>query len=346
MLRSVDSTEGARLEDLPQNGQCAFSTSPHSSPRCCSRRRLSTLTSGLADRHSAVLVFLALAFTTMPKGSQFIIHPSGEATHLIADDFTDPWISNRETILLQGGFARHAAFFYHWVPALSRHYNVIRRDLRGHGYSSAPPIANKPDAYTLDAVLSDIVDTLDQLKIEKVHFFGESTSGMLGEILAAKHPERLHSLTICSSPAYLPEGTQKFLAFGEESFAEACRKLGSRGWAERLKAQPGTMSHPHPAYHNWWLGQISISPGEGLASYAEFLGTLDARPYLSQITIPTLILAPAKSAATKVEEQKAIQQRIKGSKIVVVEGAGHEIYVDKAEQCIEELLAFVRSVRG
>ncbi|KIY00212.1 uncharacterized protein Z520_03897 [Fonsecaea multimorphosa CBS 102226] len=282
----------------------------------------------------------------MPKGSQFIIHASGETTHYIADDFTDPWKPDRQTVLLQGGFARHAAFFYHWVPALSRHYNVIRRDLRGHGYSSAPSISKRPDVYTLDAILGDIIDTLDQLEIEKVHFFGESTSGMLGEILAAKHPERLHSLTICSSPTYLPEGTQKFLAFGEESFATACRVLGSREWASRLKSSPGTMAHPDPGYHRWWLEQISVSSGEGLASYAEFLSTLDARPFLSQIRIPVLILGPANSAATKLEEQKAIQQQIRGSKLVVVEGAGHEIYVDKADECVGEFLDFIQKFKG
>jgi pimeloyl-ACP methyl ester carboxylesterase len=282
----------------------------------------------------------------MHQGSQTITHPSGETSHIVVDDFTDPWRPERQTILLQGGFARHAAFFYHWVPALSRQYNVIRRDLRGHGYSSAPSIVDKPDAYTLDAIIGDIIDTLDQMEIEKVHFFGESTSGMLGEILAAKHPERLHSLTICSSPAYLPQATQNFLAFGEKSFSEACRKLGSRGWAEKLKAQPGTMSHPDPAYHDWWLDQISISQGEGLASYAEFLGTLDARPYLSQIKVPTLILAPANSAATKVEEQKGIQRQIDGSKMVIVQGAGHEIYVDKAEVCIQELLDFIQGLEA
>ncbi|KIW25055.1 uncharacterized protein PV07_10727 [Cladophialophora immunda] len=282
----------------------------------------------------------------MPKNSQFIVHPSGETTHYIADDFTDPWNPDRQTILLQGGFARHAAFFYHWVPALSRHYNVIRRDLRGHGYSSAPSISKRPDAYTLDAILGDIIDTLDQLGIEKVHFFGESTSGMLGEILAARHPERLYSLTICSSPAYLPGPTQDFLAFGEESFPIACRKLGSREWATRLKSRPGTMAHPDPGYHRWWLEQISLNSGEGLASYAEFLSKLDARPFLSQIQVPVLILAPANSAATRLDEQKAIQQQIQGSKLVVIEGAGHEIYVDKADECIGEFLGFIRKLRG
>jgi pimeloyl-ACP methyl ester carboxylesterase len=277
----------------------------------------------------------------MAKGSQIITHRSGETTHLIADDFTDPWLPNRETILLQGGFARHSAFFYHWVPALSRDYNVIRRDLRGHGRSSGPSISARPEIYTLDGVLADIIDTLDQLYVDKVHFFGESTSGMLGEILAAKHPDRLHSLTICSSPAYLPEGTQKFLAFGERSFPDAIRELGARGWAQKLAAQPGTMAVPDQAYRDWWLEQICASPDEGLASYAEFLCGLDARSYLAEIKIPTLILAPANSAATKVEEQRSIQQQIKGSKLVVVEGAGHEIYVDKANDCIRELKSFI-----
>ena len=128
----------------------------------------------------------------MDPHGQFIKHPSGETTHYIADTFADPW-KTRETILIQGGFARHAAFFYQLVPALSRHYNVIRKDLRGHGYSSSPAIAEKPNAYTLDTILEEIVDTLDQLNIRKVHFFGESTSGMLGEIFAARHPERLLS---------------------------------------------------------------------------------------------------------------------------------------------------------
>jgi pimeloyl-ACP methyl ester carboxylesterase len=281
----------------------------------------------------------------MVKGSQTIAHPSGETTHLIVDDFTDPRLSDRETLLLQGGFARHSAFFYRWVPALSREYNVIRRDLRGHGKSGGPSISTKPNIYTLDRVLADIVDTLDQLKINRVHFFGESTSGMLGEILADKHPDRLHSLTICSSSAYLPEGTQKFLAFGEWSFPDAIRKLGARGWAQKLASQPGTMAVPDQAYRDWWLEQICISPEEGLASYAEFLCGLDARPHLVQIKIPTLILGPANSAATKLEEQKSIQQQIKGSKLVVIEGAGHEIYVDRADECIRELLSFIRQLQ-
>ncbi|KAK7892606.1 hypothetical protein LTR67_007703 [Exophiala xenobiotica] len=288
--------------------------------------------------------------------SQFITHPSGETTHYIADCHADPWKQphETETVLLQGGFARHSAFFYHWVPALSRHYRVIRRDLRGHGLSSAPSIRDKPDAYTLDTILSEILDTLDQLGIAKVHFFGESTSGILGEIFAARHPDRLLSLTVCSSPTHLPQATQDFLAMGHRvsvgdqkllSWPDACRHLGSRGWAQALSERPGTMASNDPAYRKWWLDQVSISSGEGLASYAEFLCTVDSTPFLSQIKVPMLILAPTRSAATTVAAQKEIQAQI-GShcELVEVDGPGHEIYMEAADDCIAAFLDFAKNI--
>jgi pimeloyl-ACP methyl ester carboxylesterase len=274
-----------------------------------------------------------------PSGFTFIHHHSGQRTHFILNDFADPW-KPRETILIQHGFGRHAAFWYHWIPVLSRKYRVIRRDLRGHGHSSYP---KKTDDYyyTLDTILQEILDTLDQLSVEKVHFLGESTGGILGEIFAAKYPERLLSLTICSTPTHLPPQALQLFAFGKKDWPTACRELGSRGWAEALSRIPGTIPVSDPQYLPWYLEQIAISDGEGLAQYAEFLSTLDARPWLEKIKVLTLILSPTQSAAVKVEDMKALAKLIERSKLVLIEGPGHEIYVTQAEQCQQAFLGFL-----
>ncbi|KAL4865047.1 Alpha/Beta hydrolase protein [Aspergillus spectabilis] len=193
--------------------------------------------------------------------SHLVRHPNGQTTHLIP-----------QTILIQGGFARHSAFWYHWIPSLARHYRVIHHDTRGHGKSSAP-VPSDAYAYTLDTVLEEIVDTLDQPNLEKVHFVGESTSGMLGEALAAKYPARLNSLTICSSPTHLPQTALELFSFGRSSWSEACRKLGSKGWG------PGRVCIP---------------------------SMLDTRPLLEQISVPMLILTPANSVVVTLEEQLEI----------------------------------------
>lgn len=276
---------------------------------------------------------------------KYLTHPSGQVTHYFEDDYTDPWLPT-PTVLIQHGFARNASHWYHWVPALARHYKVIRRDLRGHGRSSTPSQSDNY-SYTLDTILDEIINTLDQLGIERVHFLGESTSGMLGYALAAKHPHRLLSLTTCSSPTYLPPPALSLFAFGHSSWPEACVKLGARGWGEALTKVPGTVSIPDPKYIQWWIDQVAISSGEGLAGYAAFLSTLDARPFLDQIRgVPTLILAPANSAATRVEEQKSVQRQIGESKLQVINGKGHEIYVDMAEECQKVMLDFLKTVQN
>jgi len=42
---------------------------------------------------------------------------------------------------------------------------------------------------------------------------------------------------------------------------------------------------------------------------------------------------------------ESMQKGIKGSKIVFINGAGHEIYVDKAQDCFKELDSFIQSLR-
>lgn len=109
-------------------------------------------------------------------------------------------------------------------------------------------------------------------------------------------------MTICSSLTYLPQAVLDFFFFSYSSWPEACNKLGSKGWGEHLAQAPGTLSATDPKYEAWWISQIAVSSSKDLAGYVEFLSSLDTRSLLSDISVPTLILTPAKSAATALEE--------------------------------------------
>jgi pimeloyl-ACP methyl ester carboxylesterase len=64
-------------------------------------------------------------------------------------------------------------------------------------------------------------------------------------------------------------------------------------------------------------------------------------PLLSQVKVPTLVLAPATSPVTPLSEQVMIRDSIPGARIAVVEG--REIYVDDPEACISAILKFLGS---
>lgn len=273
-----------------------------------------------------------------------ITHPNGETTYYKDDNFTDPW-KPHETILIQHGFARHSAFWYHWVPTLAKHYRVIRRDARGHGRSSAP---SKSYDYSAKTILEEIVDTLDQLKIDKVHWLGESTGGIWGEAMAVENPERLLSLTTCSTPMNLPPEALKSLSFGYDSVPKSLRSLGSHGWAVEAAKLLKT-DQISTEYTKWWIEQVSLPSGDGLADHAELaLEKVDARQFVDRIQVPMLILAPRNSTLARLDgddNQYDLQKRVKGSQLVVIEGKGHEIYIDEHEKCKEEFLKFLESLR-
>ncbi len=277
----------------------------------------------------------------------YVTLSNGQTDHYFLDSFTDPWRpkSGKEVVLIQHGFGRSASFWYHWIPALARDYIVVRRDLRGHGRSSYPkrqsPWSEEPGIYedgyeyNVKTICSEIIQFLDCLDVEQIHFLGESTSGQIGHALAALHPERVRSLITCSSPIHLPADKQRFLAMGQVSWPEALINLGSRGWAEALSKTAGTSPRLSREYQKWWLDEVGKSPSEGLAGYAAFLSQLDTRKFLPEIRCPALILAPTKSAAVPMEDSEYAANNIPQAELRAVDVPGHEIYVEAPEICWE-----------
>jgi len=100
-----------------------------------------------------------------------------------------------EPVILIHGFA--ASAYANWVmpgvfEKLSKHYQVIAIDNRGHGTSGKP---HEIDKYGTEMV-EDVVRLLDHLKIQKAHIVGYSMGGFITGALVATHPERILSATM------------------------------------------------------------------------------------------------------------------------------------------------------
>ena len=59
--------------------------------------------------------------------------------------------------------------------------------------------------YTLDDMAADTVGLLDALGIERVHVVGASMGGMIAQLIAARHPARVLSLTSIMSNSGNPD---------------------------------------------------------------------------------------------------------------------------------------------
>ena len=266
---------------------------------------------------------------------------NGYVTHYEDDDFTAPW-ATRQTILIQHGFGRDSQFWRHWVPMLAGDFRVIRRDLRGHGGSGDPGAAQP---WSFDGLVKDLAAFCDALDLRDVHLLGESTGGMLAIGFAATQPARVRSLTLCGTPTTIGPAEQKFLALGHETWQAALTELGAEGWARKLLSQPGTAPRGDEARTEWSIKEFGRAKTESLVGYSRVVSATDVTPQLARVRVPALVLAPTRSAVVPMEVSERIAAAIPSGEIVQIAGEGHEIYIDRPEECVSALRSFLAQFR-
>lgn len=214
-----------------------------------------------------------------------------------------------------------------WDPemeALSRSHRIVRFDHRGHGCSPAPP-----PGWEIGDLGRDVLELLDSLGLERVHYAGVSLGGMVGMWLAANAPERIERLAIVCSSAHLPPAQ----AWADR--AAAVRAAGSVGAVSAAVLErwfTPAFAHERPDVMDWMDAMLRDCPPEGYAGCCEVIERLDLRAELPAITAPTLVIAAAEDPSTPPAHSQAIAAAIPGALLEVLEHGAHLAAVERPDE--------------
>ncbi|HEX2589933.1 MAG TPA: alpha/beta hydrolase, partial [Rhizomicrobium sp.] len=101
-------------------------------------------------------------------------------------------------VLFLHGFPETRHMWRHQVAALgAAGFRAIAPDQRGYASGARPA---EKSAYTTDKLTGDALGLMDALGHTKFHLIGHDWGGQLSWLIAAAHPERLHTLSILSRP--------------------------------------------------------------------------------------------------------------------------------------------------
>ena len=259
-------------------------------------------------------------------------------------DYTPPWRkAPRDTVLFHHGYARNMLFWQPLVPLLADSYRVLRFDARGCGETTQSPPGN---VYSFEQFVDDAVGLMDALKIERVHWVGESSGGIVGLTAALTHASRLHTLTLCDTPFKRPPDIASSYTVGETDRAAAFEKYGVGGWCRKTLSYRLDTTKAAPELCEWYIAQMDKTPKHIAAALERMIGQGDLWPRLPEITMPTLILAGDKSPIAKETMMKEMQQRLPAAKLVALRGYGHGIHLLAPEQCAREIRTFIDEYRN
>jgi 3-oxoadipate enol-lactonase len=210
-----------------------------------------------------------------------------------------------------------------WDPqmqALTERYRVLRYDSRGHGRSEAP---NGP--YTIDMLAADGLGLLDALDIERAHFCGLSKGGMVGQVLGAKHGERLISLALCSTACHMPARElwqERIWVATEQGMAALAEGVVERWFTEAFRREPSIAVDR--------VRQMIIdTPAHGYAGCCAAIRDMDLRELIGGIRVPTLVVVGDKDPATPPKMAEEIRSRIPGARLEVVPDAAHLLNIEQ-----------------
>jgi 3-oxoadipate enol-lactonase len=214
-------------------------------------------------------------------------------------------------------------------------YRVLRYDSRGQGRSAIPP-----GTYSMEVLAEDAVGLMDSLGVEKVHFCGLSMGGMVGQMLGARHPERLTSLTLSSTAAILSpreiwdERIEAVRGSGMESVVDAT--------INRWFTKPGQDRLPYEIEKV--RRSILNTPVDGYCACCAAIRDMDLRDSLNAISTPTLVLVGEQDPGTPVSAAEFIHGRITSSELKIIPHAAHFVNVEQAGAFNDALIEFISRI--
>ena len=247
------------------------------------------------------------------------------------DDFTDPWTSASTLLLLHAAMG-HSGRYYAWVPRLSRHYRVVRMDLRGHGASEVPP-ADPP--LTMQRLVKDTAELLDHLGCESAHIVGNSAGGYVGQNLAMTSPERVRSLMLFGSTPALKHSQAA-------TRLPQVAKEGLRNFLARTIYDRFPVDRTDPRHIEWFLDEAAKNDTPFIARFVGLMATLDWTDRLHKIKCPTLVVYPGAETVGSVTVYDAMRKRIPDVTVISYEGMPHNICDILPERCVDDVLTFLR----
>ena len=223
-----------------------------------------------------------------------------------------------------------------------RGFRVIRFDNRDIGHSSLLRGAIIPTrwqllrrsargaAYTLEEMADDCVGLLDHLKIGAAHIVGASMGGMIAQLVAIKHPDRVLSLVSIMSTTGDPKvgkpqpkmmmrlmrkGRREREAYIEDHL-DTYRAIGSQGYdfEEEYKRERAGR-----------LFQRGVYPAGSSRQLAAVASAPDRTEALRGVRAPTTVIHGDADPLVDVSGGRATADAIPGARLVIFPGMGHDL---------------------
>ncbi len=267
-----------------------------------------------------------------------------KAISLYTESFGDP--AHEPIILIMGAMSSAVWWpdeFCSQLAKMGRY--VIRYDHRDTGKSTSYEPGQAP--YSVEELADDVVRVIDGYGLEAAHLVGMSLGGFLSQLVALKYPKRVKSLTLIASER-LADADPDMPAF-DPAIIEYHQRAESLDWSDRdavVAYQVGAWRINSGTAHAFDAEKIQNIAELNFDRTPNILTTFNHTTLgggerwlgrLNEIAVPTLIIHGTEDPVLPFVHGLALKDAIRGSKMLTLEGTGHELHHEDWPRIIQAI---------
>ncbi|WP_232850831.1 alpha/beta fold hydrolase [Nocardia acididurans] len=230
-----------------------------------------------------------------------------------------------------------------WFPMLrelQENYRVVVFDQRWHGRGI------RSERFDLDDLADDAVALADVLGVDKPFYAGYSMGGIVAQLIAHRHPDRVAGL-ILAATTYRFQDKWRERAF-HRTWGAVMASMSAMSfrraelYAARQAELPET-SWPVGRMDRWAMREWRSTSGWAISQAVAVLGRFDSSPWLGSVKAPTAVVITTRDRALPVYRQLEMAKMIPGAEIFLAQ-AGHAACALEADVFVPVFLEAVQSV--
>jgi 3-oxoadipate enol-lactonase len=244
-----------------------------------------------------------------------------------------------EPVLLVQGLGVDSTGWLLQRPAIGARYRGITFDNRGVGRSERPA-----GPYSLHQMADDALSVLDAVGVESAHVVGASMGGVIAQLVAGRHPDRVRSLVLaCTACRHLRWRRELLTEWAAVAEAEGMPAFA----AQNLRWLVGSRS-----LRRFWpafgvLTRLALTaPTHAFVAQVQAILAMDDdhRFDLAAVTAPTLVLVGSQDVLTPQADAEELAELIPHAELAVIRGASHGFMVEHARTFNRTVLDFLGRV--
>jgi 3-oxoadipate enol-lactonase len=267
----------------------------------------------------------------MPTKYAFV---DGTAVHYIHAGRTTlpgviPDFNRGELLLFIHGAGSNGNTWRRQVDAFAGRHSPLAFDFPGHGRSGGTESLKSIEAYR-----EFLAAFMDALRLRPSVLIGCSMGGAVAMQLALARPARVRALVLVATAARFDLPQQMLETWRNVMLGRAQQPFTTEAFSPKTEFS---------VMREAWMEQVKTDPR---VRYFDLVACnqFDMASQLGAITPPTLIIAGRDDGITPVQRAEALHTNIRGSKLVIIDEAGHTVPTEKPAVFDDALTDFLATL--